>query len=199
MGAMSAAAKTSGFHFGSANSGMAFHSGGLEASSVAPGLIAAAGSSAVGSSTNVSGPFGPTPKTGFSFGSNQPQHSLLSGDMETNLLPNKKASQRDNPNNLDEIIDLQGASGIFSWGPVLEKILKTSFKDFMANKDIGFTEELWLTAVVITLLEMKMPEKQDTWVLMVEKAKKCLKIQLNHDKYRITKIFDHAKNYIMHR
>ena len=94
---------------------------------------------------------------------------------------------------LDSIIDLQGSSGIFKWGSVLERVFSATKEAVMQKRgDGGIDQDVWLTAVVIAYLEAKMGERKDLWELVVQKARKCLKKK----QANVEQIFKLAEGYI---
>ncbi len=100
---------------------------------------------------------------------------------------------------LTDIVDLQGSSGIFKWGPALERILGMSQLVFNSKKpsEVETTEEVWLTLVMVALLETKMAEKKELWELVADKAVKYAKKQLGGDEDKLGKIREAAKKIIM--
>ncbi len=96
---------------------------------------------------------------------------------------------------LTAVVDLQGSSGVFKWGPALERILGMSQSDLNAKKpsEVETTEEVWLTLVMVALLETKMAEKKELWELVADKAIKFAKKQLGGDEEKLGKIREAAK------
>ena len=97
---------------------------------------------------------------------------------------------------LNPIIELQKSSGIFRWGPVLEKIFGANLAEMMSKRGPGCPEELWLTALVIAFLETKMAERKASWELLVMKAKKSLKKHLNNDLDQLQDLLNKAGEHI---
>lgn len=84
--------------------------------------------------------------------------------------------QEKNSNESDlfqELIDLQGSSGLFKWGKAMEKAFQ--MKEDEINIDMGVEKEIWITALVVVYFQQKMPDKKDLWELIVDKAVKEMK------------------------
>ncbi len=99
---------------------------------------------------------------------------------------------------LEDLVDLQGSSGVFKWGPAMQKLLKMSESDLNAKKplEFEFSDEVWLTLVAVALLEMKMSEKNELWELVADKAVKFAKKQLGGDEEKLGKIREAAKKMV---
>ncbi len=74
-----------------------------------------------------------------------------------------------------DLIDLQGISGVFRWGPAMQAFLKDKSKeDIVALAPQGIDEPSWLTAIAIKILETKFADENELWQLLAEKADKFL-------------------------
>ena len=80
---------------------------------------------------------------------------------------------------MSELIGLQKSNGIFEISP---KDWTESVLDFYAGKyeDVksscphGVRLELWITALAIKIMEVKMSDKKELWELVAQKSKKSL-------------------------
>ncbi len=100
----------------------------------------------------------------------------------------KAAVQEDK---LTSLIDLQSSDGHFKWGDVITRCTGKS-NDELATKRPSFVtdNDLWLTAIVIGLLEAMTNEK-DLWELVVQKALKYLSNLLKEEE--MERIFKAAR------
>ena len=96
-------------------------------------------------------------------------------------------------NDLDAIIDLQASSGIFKWGPVLERVLGRAASRGPSD---GFDADVWLTALVVAYLAVKMPERKALWELVAVKARKCLRKKLSNGSLSEERLFELADGYV---
>ncbi len=87
----------------------------------------------------------------------------------------KVKPQKSDP--LMAMITQQNFDGSFSWGPSLESTLGMSEEKIRLAKpaDDSLSEDVWLTAVVVAHLELRMAEQRDMWELVADKAYKFLK------------------------
>ena len=97
---------------------------------------------------------------------------------------------------LDMIIDLQGSSGMFKWGKVLETCLGGTEVEVAGKCESGLDQNLWLTALVIAYLEIQMMSKKDLWELVVQKARKYLKKSSGSNESKMEKLGQAAERYI---
>ncbi len=70
------------------------------------------------------------------------------------------------------LIGLQRASGAFTWGEPLEKVLKMNKEEALARKPEGMSEEAWLTALAVAHIEGTEEQEEDLWSLVVDKARR---------------------------
>ena len=92
---------------------------------------------------------------------------------------------------LTSLIDLQSADGHFKWGDSLERLTGKSREDLAAKRpSLVDSDDLWLTAIAIVLLEAMTAEK-DLWELVVRKSKQFLARTLKSED--IEKLLEAAK------
>ena len=75
---------------------------------------------------------------------------------------------------LKEIIDLQLVSGAFQWDIILECVLSIRKADVIKAAKRNGGIEVWVTALVMAYLKIKVPTSKNLWELVVEKATKFL-------------------------
>ena len=56
---------------------------------------------------------------------------------------------------------------------------------------------LWITALSMKILEIKMSDKKDLWNLVVQKSEKFLKEQLKKEKRNYKELIDLAVKYVI--
>ena len=99
---------------------------------------------------------------------------------------------------MTELISLQKSNGEFKisdedWtGSVLEEYLG-SYSDVKSNCPTGIEMNLWITALSIKVLEIKMEDKKDLWDLVARKSHKFLNKELNG---AIENLLDLAAKYV---
>ncbi len=104
-----------------------------------------------------------------SFGFSEPTE--YAGEMSAGLTTGASQPQEDP---LMDLIAQQKSDGSFSWAPSMETVLGMTEEKLRVVKpaDNTVTEDVWLTAVVVAHLELKMAEQRDMWVLVADKAYK---------------------------
>ena len=79
---------------------------------------------------------------------------------------------------LSQLVRLQAADGHFIWNDVIAKSCgMTQHKLMAASPSYAKVEEVWITGLVVAMLE-QMPELKDLWELVVRKARKYLEKQI---------------------
>ena len=74
---------------------------------------------------------------------------------------------------LSQLVRLQAADGHFVWNDVIDKCYGMAREELMANSPDFASEEVWITSLVVAILE-QMLELKDLWELVVRKARKYL-------------------------
>ena len=99
---------------------------------------------------------------------------------------------------MTELINLQKSNGVFelsseNWvGSVLEEYLG-SYSDVKSNCPPGIEMNLWITALSMKILEIKMGDKKDLWDLVMRKSHKFLNQKL---KGNLEILIDQAEKYV---
>ena len=100
---------------------------------------------------------------------------------------------------MTELISLQKSNGVFKisdedWtGSVLEDYLG-SYSDVKSNCPLGIEMNLWITALSMKVLEIKMEDKKDLWDLVMRKSHKFLNQEL---KGAMENLIDQAAKYVI--
>ena len=100
-----------------------------------------------------------------------------------------------------ELISLQKSNGLFEisnkeWiGSVLEKYLG-AYTDVKFGCPLGMKTNLWITALSMKILEIKMGDKKDLWDLVAQKSEKFLKEELKQDMGNYKSLIDLAEKYV---
>ena len=111
------------------------------------------------------------------------------------------------PKTLDDkmsaLIDVQNASGMFEipdeimWEESVFNMYTGSRKKVKLNCPKGVPLNLWITALAMKIMELKMSEKKELWELVFEKSKKYLAKQLMNNEEEYNKLQDAAEKYVM--
>ena len=102
---------------------------------------------------------------------------------------------------MTELISLQKSNGEFKisdedWtGSVLEEYLG-SYSDVKSNCPTGIEMNLWITALSMKILELKMEDKKDLWDLVMRKSHKFLNQELNE---AMENLLDLAVTYVKNK
>jgi len=113
----------------------------------------------------------------------------ISTDSSSMPMEQKAAVQEED--DLTSLIDLQSSDGHFKYGDVITRCTGKSNNELTAKQPSFVTDnDLWLTAIVIALLEAMTNEK-DLWELVVQKARKYLSNRLKEEE--IEKIIEAAR------
>ncbi len=71
---------------------------------------------------------------------------------------------------------------VLRWGPALDRLLGKTMSEVASKKLAEVKEdEVWLTLVVVALLELTMAEKKELWELVADKAMKFVKKKMGEE------------------
>ena len=101
------------------------------------------------------------------------------------------------------LISLQSSNGMFAIPTD-----RALWEDSAFNKYLGSLEKvkmgcpgialhLWITALAMQIMKLKMPEKKNLWELVAEKSKKYLLTELMSNEEEYKKLQESAGKYIM--
>ena len=114
----------------------------------------------------------------------------------------KDTSSKSLDDKMTELVNLQGSSGKF-------KIYPQNWKNSVFEEYTGSYEavqsscpecvkiNLWITALAIKILELKMLGKKDLWELVAQKSRKYILAKLNQDIKERFSLLAKAEEYIM--
>ena len=95
---------------------------------------------------------------------------------------------------LTNLINLQMANGSFKFGQAFQALIgKTEVEIIGRYATENEDQTTWLTALAIILLEMKFPNDNKIWELVVKKAKKYIQ---SNGKSQVDGIIQSAKNFL---
>ena len=112
-----------------------------------------------------------------------------------------KDIQKPPKSNLMELINLQKSNGAFEvsdddWGGcILEQYLGSHSK-VNSNCPPGIPMQLWITALSIKILEIKMGDEKDLWDLVMRKSQKFIREELNKIKEDYEELIDQAEKFV---
>ena len=107
----------------------------------------------------------------------------------------------DTRDEMTELISLQKSNGLFEisnkeWkGSVLEKYLGP-YTEVRFGCPLGMKTYLWITALSMKILEIKMSDKKDLWDLVAQKSEKFLKEELKQEMENYKSLIDLAEKYV---
>ena len=125
---------------------------------------------------------------------------LMSGGMNRTELECKIDSRDE----MAELISLQKSNGLFEisnkeWiGSVLEKYLG-AYTEVKFGCPLGMNVYLWITALSMKILEIKMGNKKELWDLVAQKSEKFLKKELKQDMENYKSLIDLAEKYVKNK
>ena len=115
----------------------------------------------------------------------------------TNSTPKTKQPE----DRMSELISLQKSNGIFDissndWTESVLEFYVGKYEDVHSCCPPGVTITLWITALAIKILEIKMSDKKDLWELVAQKSKKSLNVELKKNKEQLQALLDKAEEYV---
>lgn len=98
----------------------------------------------------------------------------VSNALVTTTTPPPVAPPNRNPTKVLALIDLQGFDG--TWNTDSENLLLDILGFEIPKPPLdGMSDEAWVTMLVVRFLEERMPEEEDVWGLVVEKAREYVR------------------------
>ena len=110
---------------------------------------------------------------------------------------------RQDDDRMTELIDLQNSNGIFempssNWiDSVFELHTGMSYDDVQSNCPDGVAFNLWITALAIKIMELKMTAHKELWEIVLQKGKNSLNIELKNNKEKYEMLLNKAEESIM--
>ena len=105
---------------------------------------------------------------------------------------------------MTSLVNLQNSDGMFeipnddlTWHESVFNIYTGTYEKVKMNCPEGTAFNLWITALAMKIMELKMPEKKDLWELVAQKSKKYLLGQFVKKVEEYNKLQESAEQYIM--
>ena len=103
------------------------------------------------------------------------------------------------------LINSQSSNGMFMFSGNDEEMWNNSAFNIYAGKfekvrsecPTGLILDLWITALAVKIMELKMPHKKDLWELVATKSKKCLLNELKNNHEECSQLLNMAEKYII--
>ena len=114
----------------------------------------------------------------------------------------KDTSSKSLDDKMTELVNLQGSSGKFkiypqNWKNSVFEEYTGSFEAVQSSCPKCVRITLWITALAIKILELKMLEKKDLWELVAQKSRKYILAKLNQNIKERLSLLAKAEEYIM--
>ena len=109
---------------------------------------------------------------------------------------------RQDDDRMTELIDLQRSNGIFeisssNWiDSVFELHTGMSYDDIQCSCPAGVAFNLWITALAIKIMALKMTAHKELWELVLQKGKNSLNIELKNNKEKYEMLLNKAEERI---
>ena len=102
---------------------------------------------------------------------------------------------------MTELINLQKSNGMFDvprehWAGSVLEIYLGSYMDVKSSCPSGIEMPLWITALSMKILEIKMGDKKELWDLIERKSHKFLNLEMQKEKQNCQELIDQAEKYI---
>ena len=128
-------------------------------------------------------------------------------DMGCDLFDDNSGAIDDSPktnqtkDRMTELIGLQKSNGIFDisskdWAESILECYAGKYEDVKSSCPPGVKVELWITALSIKIMELKMSNQKELWELVAQKSKKSLNVELNKNKDQLQMLLDQAEEYL---
>ena len=100
-----------------------------------------------------------------------------------------------------DLISLQKANGIFEisskdWVESVMEFYAGKYEDVRSSCPSGIVIELWITALAVMIMEIKMNDKKEMWELVAQKSEMLLNLELRKSKEHSHDLLDKAEEYI---
>ena len=128
--------------------------------------------------------------------SSSAENSTLGGNSRS-----KMASQTNTDDELAQLVSLQKSNGSFEicsdkWKNCVFEVYAGKFEDVLSSCPTGIKNNVWVPALAVKILEMKMAETRDLWELVAKKSKHYILAELKEDKEKCEQLLGKAEEYI---
>ena len=140
-----------------------------------------------------------------SFSAIEPASAAVSSRAESSMLGgisrSKKASQTNTDDKMAQLVSLQKSNGSFEicsdeWKNGVFEVYAGKFEDVLASCPTGIRNTVWVTALAVKILQLKMAETRDLWELVGKKSKQYILTKLEEDKEQCEQLLSKAEEYI---
>ena len=112
------------------------------------------------------------------------------------------SSLKTSEDQMTQLLNLQRSNGTFeispeNWIHSIFEAYAGSYEDVQCSCPAGIKITLWITALAIKILELKLGEKRDLWELVVQKSIKYILSELKQNKLELNVLLTNAEKYIM--
>ena len=113
----------------------------------------------------------------------------------------KKTSQTIPDDEMAQLVHLQKSNGSFEicsdeWKNSIFEMYAGKFEDVLSICPTGIKNTVWVTALAVKILELKMAETRDLWELVAKKSKNYILTELKEDKEQCDQLLSKAEEYI---
>ena len=124
------------------------------------------------------------------------ESSMLGG-----ISRSKKASQTNTDDKMAQLVSLQKSNGSFEicsdkWKNCVFEAYAGKFEDVLSSCPTGIKNTVWVTALAVKILQLKMAETRDLWELVGKKSRQYILAELKEDKEQCEQLLSKADEYI---
>ena len=128
--------------------------------------------------------------------SSRAESSMLGG-----ISRSKKASQTNTDDKMAQLVSLQKSNGSFEicsdeWKNGVFEVYAGKFEDVLSSCPTGVKNTVWVTALAVKILQLKMAETRDLWELVGKKSRQYILAELKEDKEQYEQLLSKADEYI---
>ena len=140
-----------------------------------------------------------------SFSAIEPASAAVSSRAESSMLGgisrSKKASQTNTDDKMAQLVSLQKSNGSFEicsdeWKNGVFEVYAGKFEDVLSSCPTGVKNTVWVTALAVKILQLKMAETRDLWELVGKKSRQYILAELKEDKEQYEQLLSKADEYI---
>ena len=112
------------------------------------------------------------------------------------------SSLKTSDDQMTQLLNFQRSNGTFkispeNWIGSIFEVYAGSYEDVRSRCPAGIKITLWITALAIKILELKLGEKRDLWELVEQKSIKYIFSELKQNKLELNRLLTNAEEYIM--
>ena len=131
--------------------------------------------------------------------------AAVSSRAETSMLGgisrSKKVSQTIGDDEMARLVSFQKSNGSFEicsdeWKNGVFEVYAGKFEDVLSSCPTGVKNTVWVTALAVKILQLKMAETRDLWELVGKKSRQYILAELKEDKEQYEQLLSKADEYI---